>query len=171
MRLHSWLSPKCHVGESPREGMGVFASEPLTARELVAVWGGVIYSADEVDGIANVFPHFKTHPVEVYEGFYMGSISNTAIDDAERFNHSCDPNIGVKGQIIVLARRDIAAGEELVFDYDTTDVAPAKFDCRCGATDCRGVVDGSGYRSAEFRRRHHGWLSWSISERVERLCL
>ena len=29
-----------------------------------------------------------------------GITSNTAIDDAERFNHSCDPNVGVKGQVI-----------------------------------------------------------------------
>lgn len=170
MRLHSWLSPKCFVGESPREGMGVFASAPLEAGELVAVWGGVIYTADEIVGIAKVFPHFKTHPFEVCEGFYMGSISNTAIDDAERFNHSCDPNVGVKGQIIVLARRDIEAGEELAFDYDTTDVAPAEFRCRCGAANCRGTVDGSGFRSEQFRLQHAGWLSWSISEKVGRLC-
>jgi hypothetical protein len=143
----------------------------LAEGELVAVWGGVIYTAEEIDGMANVFPHFKTHPFEVYEGFYMGSTSNTAIDDAERFNHSCDPNVGVKGQVIVLARRDIAVGEELTFDYDTTDVAPATFRCQCGAANCRGTVDGSGWRSSEFRSRHEGWLSWFILEKAARLCL
>ena len=45
MRLHSWLSPKCHVGESSLAGIGVFASRPLAEGELVAVWGGVIYTA------------------------------------------------------------------------------------------------------------------------------
>ena len=94
MRLHSWLSPKCKVGESPLAGIGVFAADLIEAGELVAVWGGVIYTADEIDALGEVFPHFHTHPFEVAEGFFMGSTSNTGIDDAERFNHGCDQPVG-----------------------------------------------------------------------------
>jgi len=36
-------------------------------------------------------------------------------------NHSCEPNIGVQGQIVFVAIRDIAAGEELTHDWATTD--------------------------------------------------
>jgi SET domain-containing protein len=36
-------------------------------------------------------------------------------------NHSCEPNIGVQGQIVFVAMRDIAAGEELTHDWATTD--------------------------------------------------
>lgn len=168
MRLHSWLSPKCRVQESPRAGLGVFAAETIRSGELVAVWGGVIYTAAEVASLAEAFPHFRTHPFEVAEGFFMGSTSNTAIDDAERFNHSCDPNVGVKGQVVVLARRDVAAGEELAFDYETTDVAPAPFPCRCGAVDCRGTIDGSAGDTAGFCRRNEGWLSWCVQQRASR---
>lgn len=32
-------------------------------------------------------------------------------------NHSCDPNIGLQGQIVFVAMRDIAAGEELTHDW------------------------------------------------------
>jgi hypothetical protein len=145
----------------------VFAAEPFSAGEVVAIWGGVIYTAAEVEALGAIFPHFRTHPFEVADGFFMGSSSNTAIDDAERFNHSCDPNIGVKGQIIVLARRSILTGEELTFDYETTDVAPVPFRCSCGAAACRGSIDGTGRRSPEFRKRHEGWLSWFIAERVD----
>lgn len=169
MRLHSWLSPKCRVGESRLAGVGVFATMPFEVGELVAVWGGVIYTAAEVNALGAVFPHFRTHPFEVADGFFMGSTSNTAIDDAERFNHSCNPNIGVKGQVVVLARRAISAGEELAFDYETTDIAPDPFNCRCGAAICRKRIDGTGWQSPEFRRRHDGWLSWFIAEKAGRL--
>jgi hypothetical protein len=36
-------------------------------------------------------------------------------------NHSCDPNIGVQGQIVFVALRQIAAGEELTHGWATTD--------------------------------------------------
>jgi len=166
MRLHSWLSPKCRAGESSLAGIGLFARESFAAGELVAVWGGVIYTAAEIDALGVTFPHFRTHPFEVTEGFFMGSTSNTAIDDAERFNHSCDPNVGVKGQVIVLARRAIACGEELTFDYETTDVSPMPFECRCGVAECRGRIDGSAWQSAAFQKRHAGWISWFITEKV-----
>ena len=162
MRLHSWLSPKCRVAESPLSGIGVFAADSFTEGELVAVWGGVIYTASELDSLAGDFPHFRTHPMEVADGFYIGSTSLTAIDDAERFNHSCSPNIGIRGQIIVQARRTIAAGEELAFDYETTDLGTNPFTCRCGSAECRRKVDGSAWKTIGFRQRNEGWLRWFI---------
>ena len=36
-------------------------------------------------------------------------------------NHSCEPNLGLQGQIAFVAMRDIAADEELTFDYAMTD--------------------------------------------------
>lgn len=147
----------------------MFATQTIQPLELVAVWGGVIYSLAEIQAMGEVFPHFLSHPFEVAEGFYMGSTSNTAIDDAERFNHSCDPNIGVKGQIIVLARREITVGEELTFDYETTDVAPDPFQCRCGSPGCRGLIDGSRWQCPEFQKQNQGWFSWFIEEKIAEL--
>ena len=36
-------------------------------------------------------------------------------------NHSCDPNLGVRGEITFVAMRDIRAGEELTHDWAMTD--------------------------------------------------
>lgn len=165
-RLHSWLSPKCFVAHSSLGGLGVFASEPVAAEELVAVWGGIVLRADELGSVANMFEHFKTQAVQVADEFYLTSTSLTAIDDAERFNHSCNPNIGVKGQILVLARRDIQLGEELYFDYDTTDIGSAVFQCRCGDSSCRKTIDGTSWMSADFQLRNQGWLAWHIEQRI-----
>ena len=169
MRLHSWLSSKCGVGGSRLHGHGVFAIDYIAKGELVALWGGVVYSAAEIEAIGVTFPHFLTHPYQISEGMFLGSTSLSAIDDAERFNHGCEPNVGVKGQIVVLARRAMLPGEELLFEYETTDIAPAPFDCHCGSEQCRGRIDGSAWRSDVFQKEHSEWLSWNVSQQIARL--
>ena len=57
-------------------------------------------------------------------------------------NHSCEANTRYHG-LNVMARRDIAPGEELTLDYhELLDGESEAFDCRCGARSCRGRVQG-----------------------------
>lgn len=57
-------------------------------------------------------------------------------------NHSCAANTGYDG-LDVVALREIAPGEELTLDYhDLLDGESESFECRCGATGCRGTVQG-----------------------------
>lgn len=168
MRVHSLLSPKCRVDRSKISGRGVFAAESFEPGELVAVWGGKVYTADEVGRLAKVFPQFKTHTLSVYRGYYFGSENLYEFDDAELFNHSCEANVGVQGQIILVARRRVASAEELTFDYDTTEVSAEPFECRCGLALCRGSIDGSAWRDPAFVERNHEFLSWYIQDMLRR---
>ena len=66
-----------------------------------------------------------------------------------KVNHSCDPNCGVRENPAVdgfdfVARRPIAAGEEITFDYAMRNHAIEHFParCLCGADACRGQVTG-----------------------------
>jgi hypothetical protein len=115
-RLHYWLSSACEVRPSLYI-RGIFAREPIPALKLVVVWGGVVPTDAELAVLAAVDPTVASHAVCIGEGFYITS-SPSGTDPAEMFNHSCQPNVGVKGQIVVIARRDILSGEELTFDYD-----------------------------------------------------
>ena len=55
-------------------------------------------------------------------------------------NHSCDPNARMAGMKL-LALRDIAPGDEVTFDYNTTEWAMATpFTCGCGACDGRLIA-------------------------------
>lgn len=60
-----------------------------------------------------------------------------------RVAHACDPNCRPCFELMALmARRDIAAGERLTFDYLSTESAIcAPFDCQCGARACRGRIE------------------------------
>jgi len=67
-------------------------------------------------------------------------------------NHSCDPNARVQGQTLV-ATRAIAEGEQITFDYTTTEADMAEpFDCVCGSRGCIGTVRGFVHLSEQAKR-------------------
>ena len=81
-------------------------------------------------------------------------------------NHSCDPNIGVRGQIIFVAMRDIADGEELTHDWATTDDDAYEMECRCNAPNCRKIITGQDWRKKELQEKYRGFMSWYLQEKI-----
>jgi SET domain-containing protein len=69
------------------------------------------------------------------------------------FNHSCDPNCETEqdehGRIYISTMRDIAAGEELTYEYNLHDSDEDSQDCYCGAPICRGTM----FSDMELKRR------------------
>jgi uncharacterized protein len=66
-----------------------------------------------------------------------------------KVNHSCDPNCGVRVSAAgrgfdFVARRPIAAGEEVTFDYAMRNYVVEHFParCLCGTARCRGTITG-----------------------------
>jgi SET domain-containing protein len=169
MRSHSFLSPKCVVKESILGGKGIFASTEIEKNELIALWGGIVYHADEIEKLCKQYPQFSTHTVSIFKDYYLGPIAVDVFDDTEMFNHSCDPNVGVKGQVVLLARRKIRKEEELCFDYDTTETTEeGQFLCKCNSPFCRKKIDGSAWQDEEFLKKNEGYLSWYIQELAAR---
>lgn len=65
---------------------------------------------------------------------------------AKFINHSCAPNCRPevrRGRIWIIARRDIAAGEELTYDYGFPFAEWRLHPCRCGAPRCAGFIVGN----------------------------
>lgn len=68
---------------------------------------------------------------------------------ARRINHSCAPNCkawDIRGRIWILARRAIAPGEELTYDYAFGLAEGRDHPCRCGARGCVGRIVAAGQR-------------------------
>ena len=70
-------------------------------------------------------------------------------NDARFLNHSCDGNceaVTDRKRIFIEARRNIRAGEELLYDYqyerteDHTEEDEKFYACRCGSPNCRGTI-------------------------------
>jgi D-alanine-D-alanine ligase len=57
-------------------------------------------------------------------------------------NHSCDANCEYQG-LNVITNRDIKKGEELTLDYaQFLDHTMEPFECQCGSSKCRGLIQG-----------------------------
>jgi SET domain len=55
-------------------------------------------------------------------------------------NHSCEPNVGFAGNIVLIAMRDISPGEELTTDYALFDDYDGMMGCQCRTPSCRGTT-------------------------------
>src|ERR1700712_3992024 len=67
-------------------------------------------------------------------------------------NHCCEPNCDtqeIDGRIYVQTIRDIAAGEELTYEYNLWDSDDEEQDCYCGVPTCRGTM----FSEEEVKRR------------------
>jgi len=66
-------------------------------------------------------------------------------------NHHCEPSTEIRDRYVI-ARRDIAEGEDVTFDYNTTEYDMAEpFACQCGSARCVGMVRGARHLTAEQR--------------------
>jgi len=74
-------------------------------------------------------------------------------------NHSCTPSAWVRG-LSVVALHDIAAGEGVTFDYNSTEWDMAEsFECHCGTAACVGRVSGYKHLDAAGRARIAGHVA------------
>ncbi len=162
----SWRSPKTRVGESAIQGRGLFAVEPIPVGEIVAVKGGAIFGRAELDALA---PRLGPAEIQVAEGLFIGPVLEEDREGGMIFsNHSCEPNVGVAGQIIFVAMRDIEAGEELTHDWAMTDDDTYEMICRCGSASCRKVVTGQDWRRQDLQEKYGDHMSWYLREKWKR---
>jgi hypothetical protein len=160
----SYYSPKLEGKVRAPGDRGLFAREPIQAGEMLTVWGGEICT---YDALVRLSPEQRRLSVQVEEGLYLVS---THDGPGDWVNHSCDPNAGLNGQIVLVALRDILPGEEICFDYAMTDGSPYdQFDCRCGSPDCRCRITGDDWRSPALWHRYNGYFSPYLQRRINRL--
>jgi hypothetical protein len=83
-------------------------------------------------------------------------------------NHSCEPNVGFRGNIVLVAMRDIEAREELTTDYALFDDYEGSMECNCGRSLCRRHIDGRDWQRPDLQERCSGYFSWYLERRIVR---
>jgi uncharacterized protein len=164
----SWLSPKTEKRSSRINGRGLFARAAIATDEIVAVKGGVIIDAV---ALARILDQVSPAEIQIEEDLY---IAPRCAEDVEAnilcLNHSCEPNVGVRGQITFVAMRDVPTNAELTIDYAMIDGDPnERMECRCGAPGCRKIITGDDWRRVDLRRKYAGYFSRYLAERIRRL--
>lgn len=140
---------RLQVRRSGIHGKGVYAVQAITAGDTLIEYVGEIISWEEAQAR---HPH---DPVNPNHTFYFHIDESRVIDalyggnSSRWINHACDPNCEADeqdGRIFIRALRDIAAGEELNYDYGLiideryTKKLKAEYPCWCGAANCRGTL-------------------------------
>ncbi|MCC7161823.1 MAG: SET domain-containing protein-lysine N-methyltransferase [Anaerolineae bacterium] len=159
-----YLAPSCQARMIGHMQYGVFALRPIHKDELIAVWGGEVVARKTLDTLPD---RLRRLSIQVEEDLFLVALHE---GPADYVNHSCNPNCGLRGQIALVALRDIAPGEQVTFDYAMSDGSDYdEFECGCGAPICRGRVTGRDWRLPELWTRYHGYFSPYLARRIERL--
>lgn len=160
----TYRSPKTEVRESPIQGRGLFAREPIAKDEIVAVKGGYVLSGEQWRTLE---PELGSAEIQIAEDLFIAPVSQDHREGSMLFtNHSCEPNIGIQGQIVFVAMRDVAAGEELTHDWATADDGDYEMQCHCGAPSCRGTITGKDWMKPELQERYRGWFCWFLERKI-----
>jgi SET domain-containing protein len=119
-------------------GQGAFASAVIRAGTLVIEYVGCRIAKSESVRRCEAGNTF------IFQLDDEWDIDGDAAWNPARFlNHSCAPNCDaemIDGHIWIVARRDIAPGEELTFNYGYDLDDYREHPCHCGASGCVGYI-------------------------------
>lgn len=163
--METWCDPRLEIRLSLVQGKGVFASESIDEGETVMVWGGHLFTREEIRA-----GKAKPHSVSGFsEGLYLGQRTDDP-DMLDQFlNHSCDPNVWMTNEVTLVSRRYISAEEELTADYSMWELdSDWRMDdlCNCSSALCRGVVSGNDWRLGELQARYQAHFLPCINDRI-----
>jgi uncharacterized protein len=161
----SYRSPKTEVRQSKIHGRGLFAICDIAKNEIVAVKGGHV-----VDGKTlreKITPVLGPVEIQIDDDLFIAPVTDEERELSMLYlNHSCDPNLGVRGEITFVAMRDIGAGEELTHDWAMTDDDDDSTECNCGAPDCRQILTGKDWQRPDLQKRYAGYFSAYLARKI-----
>ncbi len=130
-------------------GRGGFAIRPITKGERLIEYLGERISHAVADA------RYDDEAMDQHHTFLFAVSNRTVIDasvggnEARFLNHSCDPNCEAvieRSRVFIYAIRDIAVGEELLYDYqyersgDEDESDEHRYRCLCRTAKCRGSI-------------------------------
>jgi uncharacterized protein len=120
------------VRKTDNRGLGIFAIRDIKKDEHITEFSGPIVT----------IPDFEGFPSEVIDHLFNIGPDRyiMAREPAVRTNHSCEPNAGFVKDVILIAMRDIKAGEEVMFDYSMIIADDWVMECNCGSASCRKII-------------------------------
>lgn len=129
---------KYKILDSKINGKGCFANKNIKAGENITKFAGKKYTkAQMISRVGLGLERNLDDPFQIADDLFIDLKYKYLM-----FNHSCEPNAGIKGENQLCAISDILKGDEITFDYSTT-VGKAENSwmmnrsCNCGSDICR----------------------------------
>ena len=120
-------SSRTYVAESPLGGRGVYAAEAIAAGETVEICPVIVVAADEIAALE------ETSLRDHWYGWGDDGDAAVAMGHGSFYNHADDATCtyevhDVLEALVIVATRDVAAGDELTIDYTGGGVTELWFD-------------------------------------------
>ena len=154
----SWISPKLAGGPSKIHGDGVFATSAIRRGEKLMEFGGEIIS-----GAQSLGGGYRECSVWLIANDTYLALRESDPDASldENLNHSCDANAWLADEVTLVARRDIAAGDEITLDqgtwnFEEDDYVWDQDHCTCDADGCRKTLTHNDWKLSEVQARYRG---------------
>ncbi|HEY2035173.1 MAG TPA: SET domain-containing protein-lysine N-methyltransferase [Rhizomicrobium sp.] len=166
----SWVNHKLAGGNSKIHGEGVFATVPIARGEKLMEFGG-----ERISGAQSADGYRECSVWLIADDTYLAlpeSDPDPSLD--ENLNHSCDANAWLTDEVTLVARQEIAAGEEITLDQGTWNFDEAEYtwdemDCGCGSPDCRKRLTEKDWMLPEVRARYAGHFHPVIQKMLDAL--
>lgn len=129
------------------KGHAAFATKNYRVGDVICLMRGKRGRLNDMDNASKNFRRAIMDPLQIGQ--------ETFIDLAKPyiyFNHSCDPNAGLKRTNTLFALKKIRVGEEITYDYSTN--VDESFICKCGSRNCRKVIVDFFGLPASLQRRY-----------------
>src|SRR5467141_996718 len=164
----SYRSPKTEVGQSKIHARGLFARADLDKGEIVAMKGGHIVDRETLR--REITPRLGPVEIQIDDDLFIAPVADEEREGSMLYsNHSCDANLGLRGEITFVAMRDIRAGEELTHDWAMIDDDDYSLKCNCGASNCRQTLTGKDWQRLDLQERYAGYFSAYLARKIDLL--
>jgi SET domain-containing protein len=130
-------TPRLLIRSSSIHAAGCYTLDPIPNGHRVLEYGGARISKELAD------ERYADRLVTYLFGFGDKGDVIDGFGTAMFLNHSCAPNCRTEeynGRVYIRAIRNIAANEELVYEYNLYDSDDDTADCYCNAPPCRGTM-------------------------------
>ena len=139
-------TPRLLIRSSSIHAAGCYTLDPIPRGRRVLEYSGARISKELAD------ERYADRPVTYLFGFGSSTEVIDGFGTAMFLNHSCAPNCETEeegGRVYIRAIRNIAANEELVYEYHLYDSDEDNADCYCNAPHCRKTM----FSDEELKRR------------------
>lgn len=160
--IKSIMSNKVEIRDNGLNGQGVLAKEKIEKDEIVFIKGGHILKRNEIFSSGVINSYFP-----ISDDCFLGATNKKEEDIKLYENHSCNPNVGLRGEITFVAIRDINKDEELTTDYAFIDNEDYKFDCTCGLKNCRKIVTGYDWKIKGLQDKYYNYFAQYLKEKID----
>ncbi len=161
--LKSVLFNKVEIRTNSLNGKGIFAKENIKKGEIVFIKGGHILTRDEIFSSGVINSYFP-----ISDEYFLGATNKDEEDQIKLYqNHSCNPNVGLHGEITFIAMRDIEKDEELTVDYAFIDNEDYSFECTCGSNNCRKTITGFDWKIKELQDKYYEYFAQYLKDKID----